>query len=326
MVSMHELGFFSGSTLDMPKTLPDNLPDWPLHLVSQRFSAEHHGDFPKWAQALHQLPELKQTQVRYDDTVSITGVMEDNISPAAFEQMLQIFHPWRKGPFHVASTTIETEWRSDWKWSRVAKALGCMDRQRVLDIGCGNGYFGWRMLGQGAAEVIGIDPTILFCMQHLAIQHYTQDPRNWVLPLRVEEIPGTSQFDTVFSMGVIYHRRDPQAHAQQLADLTAPGGLTLLESLVVEGQQGLIPESRYARMRNVWCVPTVDEMCAWLRDAGFDDVTIVDVTPTTVAEQHSTPWMRFESLSAALDPDDPGKTIEGHPAPVRAIVSGRKPG
>ena len=323
---MHELGIFPGSTLDMLITLPDNLPDWPLHLVPQRLSAEHHGDYPQWAQALQELPELKQTTVRYEDTVSITGLLENNINPATLEHTLQKFHPWRKGPFHVAGTTIETEWRSDWKWTRVAKTLGDMDGQRVLDIGCGNGYFGWRMLGQGAREVIGIDPTILFCMQHLAIQHYTQDLRNWVLPLGVEEIPATTTFDTVFSMGVIYHRRDPQAHAQQLADLTAPGGLAVLESLVVDGSQGLIPESRYARMRNVWCVPTVDEMCLWLDNAGFDDVTIVDVTTTTVEEQHSTPWMRFDSLSAALDPDDASKTIEGHPAPLRAIVSGRKAG
>jgi tRNA (mo5U34)-methyltransferase len=323
---MHELGLLSGPTLNMLSTLPADLPGWPLELAQQRFSAEHHGDYPKWAQALDELPELKQTNVSYDDTISITGALKDNNAAVVLEQTLQKLHPWRKGPFHIGGVTIDTEWRSDWKWNRVAKALGDMGGQRVLDIGCGNGYFGWRMLQAGASEVIGIDPTLLFCMQYLAVQHYTEDPRNWVLPLRVEEIPATTGFDAVFSMGVIYHRRDPQAHAQQLADLTAPGGLALLESIVIDGPLGLVPESRYARMRNVWCVPTPEELCVWLRNAGFIDVCIIDVTATTIEEQHSTPWMRFESLSAAIDLQDASKTIEGYPAPVRAMVSGRKPG
>jgi tRNA (mo5U34)-methyltransferase len=35
--------------------------------------------------------------------------------------------------------------------------------------------------------------------------------------------------------------------------------------------------------------------------------------------------MRFESLEQALDPNDRQRTIEGLPAPVRAVVVGRRP-
>jgi tRNA (mo5U34)-methyltransferase len=35
--------------------------------------------------------------------------------------------------------------------------------------------------------------------------------------------------------------------------------------------------------------------------------------------------MRFESLREALDPTDPSRTIEGLPAPTRAILIARSP-
>ncbi|MCK5863518.1 MAG: DUF1698 domain-containing protein, partial [Marinobacter adhaerens] len=51
----------------------------------------------------------------------------------------------------------------------------------------------------------------------------------------------------------------------------------------------------------------------------------VDVTPTTTDEQRSTDWMRFNSLQDFLDPNDPSKTVEGYPGPLRATVIAEKP-
>ncbi len=61
-----------------------------------------------------------------------------------------------------------------------------------------------------------------------------------------------------------------------------------------------------------------------LTEAGFSSAEVVDITPTTTMEQRSTDWMRFESLEQALDPLDRTLTVEGLPAPVRAIVVARK--
>ncbi len=321
MVSLYELGIFSGVSLMRLPPWPDDLVGWPLDTAKARFSSEHHGDFNKWANALATLPPLTQLQVSYADTVTAAGTVDDVALTAALQQL----HPWRKGPLQIGNTTIDTEWRSDWKWARVAPALGDLSGERILDIGCGNGYFGWRMLAAGAKEVIGVDPTLLFCMQHLAIQYYTQDFRNWVLPLKAEELPSTAQFDTVFSMGVVYHRRDPLDHVRQLAALTHPGGRVVLESLIVEGDADLIPADRYARMRNVWCVPTVTRMQAWMAEAGLINIEVVDVSPTRVEEQRSTAWMRFESLADSLDPNNADRTIEGHPAPIRAMLVANRP-
>ena len=65
---------------------------------------------------------------------------------------LHALQPWRKGPFSLFGVQIDTEWRSDWKWNRVAPHLSPLAGRRVLDVGCGNGYYGWRMCAAGAAR------------------------------------------------------------------------------------------------------------------------------------------------------------------------------
>ncbi|MEQ8858540.1 MAG: tRNA 5-methoxyuridine(34)/uridine 5-oxyacetic acid(34) synthase CmoB [Pseudomonadales bacterium] len=292
-------------------------------LLDERLAAGGHGDMVRWQAALSPLPALRATRVDLGATITAEGTASAT-ERRRLEAALAQLHPWRKGPFHLFGVTIDAEWRSDWKWARVLPHLASLEGHRVLDVGCGNGYFGWRMLEAGAREVVGVDPTLVFCMQHRAIAGYLDARANHVLPLRFEEVPPGLRFDSVFSMGVIYHRRDPAEHAKRLFRHTRPGGQVVLESLVVEGAEPLRPRGRYARMRNVWLVPDPATLCGWLERAGFCDVRTVDVGATRVDEQRATAWMRFESLAAALDPDRPGRTVEGHPAPLRAVVVGRK--
>ncbi len=321
---MYELGIFPGlendsnfmiEPLPLPREIQDLLSGWPLHLLQERFSAQHHGDYTKWAKAILSLPSDPVATLHTGETVRIETVA----SCQTIEPLLQELHPWRKGPFEIGSTFIDTEWRSDWKWQRLAPAID-LSGHNVLDVGSGNGYFGWHMLAAGAKNVIGIDPTLLFCMQHLAVQHFARSAHNYVLPLGVEEIPLNTQFDTVCSMGVIYHRKNPLEHASTLANLTKQGGQVVLESLISGTEQGFQPTDRYARMRNVWWVPSTAELSHWMHQAGLRDIRIVDVTTTTLDEQRTTNWMRFESLREALDAGDANQTIEGHSAPVRAIL------
>ncbi len=302
------------------------IPDWRQLApdIDARLSPAGHGDFPRWEAALAALPDLRADAVELGDQVTVTGDASEDQRRDLRESLMQL-HPWRKGPFRLFDVDIDCEWRSDWKWLRVLPHLDALPGRRVLDVGCGNGYFGWRMLEAGATAVLGVDPALVFCMQHLAISRYLTDRANWVLPLKFEDLP-PHQFDTVFSMGVVYHRRDPAEHARRLATFTRPGGQVVLESLVVEHGKSLKPAGRYARMRNVHVVPTTKRLARWLKDAGFVNPELVDITPTTVAEQRATTWMRFESLEDALDLENPNRTVEGHPTPVRAIVVARKPG
>ncbi|UVE18786.1 tRNA 5-methoxyuridine(34)/uridine 5-oxyacetic acid(34) synthase CmoB [Pseudomonas sp. LS44] len=285
-----------------------------------------HGDLERWGAALNGLPPLSATQIDLLHGLSLDG-QSDESSRAALKSALQGLIPWRKGPFDLFGVHIDTEWRSDWKWTRVAPHLDLAGR-RVLDVGCGNGYYLWRMLGAGADSVVGVDPNWLFLCQFLALKQFLPELPAWHLPLTLEELPERLEgFDTVFSMGVLYHRRSPIDHLFALKDCLRRGGDLVLETLVVEGdgQQVLVPEDRYAQMRNVWFLPSVPALELWLRRAGFVDVRCVDVNVTSVEEQRSTEWMRYQSLPEFLDPRDHSRTVEGLPAPARAVLTARKP-
>ena len=279
-----------------------------------------HGDFLGWKSLLDQLPDITPTTDLDQDSVLLGQTHPQQM---LIQDLLMGLHPWRKGPFNLAGIEIDTEWHSDWKWNRLAAHIGPLDEQRILDIGCGNGYFGWRMLGAGAKLVVGIDPTLLFVMQYFACRKFAGSQlANIVLPFGIEDLPAElTGFDTVFSMGVFYHRRSPFEHLQRLRKLARPGGRVVLETLVVEGdkQTVLVPEDRYARMRNVWFLPSSACLGSWMHRVGFKDIVCVDETDTSIAEQRSTEWMRFESLSESLN-EDQSKTVEGYPAPRRAIL------
>lgn len=302
-------------------------PRWPesdwlaeiAELAEARMSAHPHGDLPRWLEAVDRLPAVKPSAC-LDAPAPEFGSDTNDIG--LLRELLMELHPWRKGPLQLGEQRIETEWRSDWKWDRVAPHVS-LTGHRVLDIGCGNGYFGWRMLAQGARCVIGIDPTLVYVMQWLACRHFAGAQENYVLPLPLEEFPGDVHcFDIVFSMGVLYHRRDPVDHLKRLKSMLKTGGQLVLESLVLDSQEdlALVPKGRYARMRNVWAVPSMTRLNSWMRDAGLRDIRLLDMSRTRMEEQRSTRWMKFESLKECLDPDNPTLTVEGYPAPVRAAL------
>lgn len=302
-------------------------------LTERRVDELRHGDLARWQAAVAELPAGGCEVVLDADVVTARGVAAgtstpDELTRARWRHALQQLHPWRKGPFELAGIDIDSEWRSDMKWRRVLAAGVSLRDACVLDVGSGNGYYGLRMLGAGARLVLGVDPTLLYCLQAIAVQRFTQCHATAVLPLALEQLPVPRPcFDVVFSMGVLYHQRDAQAHLQSLQAWLRPGGTLVLETLVLpdDGDALLEPPDRYARMRNVHAVPRTDTLLHWLARAGFRGARRVDLSPTTPAEQRSTAWMRFESLAAALNPNDPARTIEGLPAPLRALLLARAP-
>jgi tRNA (mo5U34)-methyltransferase len=244
------------------------------------------------------------------------------------EKLLRNLMPWRKGPYSLYGVDIDTEWRSDLKWDRVLPHISPLAGRTILDVGCGSGYHLWRMIGAGAHLAVGIDPMQLFVCQFEAVRKLLgNDQRAHVLPLGIEQLPELNIFDTVFSMGVLYHRRSPLDHLYQLKNQLAKEGELVLETLVVEGDENtvLVPGERYAQMRNVYFIPSALALKNWLEKCGFVDVKIVDHCYTTSEEQRRTSWLTTESLADFLDPNDPTKTIEGYPAPLRAVLVARKP-
>lgn len=287
------------------------------------------GKLAGWLSALQSLPELRPSRVALKDNVTIGSSADlGHVDREDVVARLQAFLPWRKGPYNFFGIEIDTEWRSDWKWERLLPHIQPLAGRRVLDVGCGNGYHGWRMRGAGADFVLGIDPFLVSVLQFQVMQRYLGDAQHHVIPIGIEDVPpNLACFDSVFSMGVLYHRRSPLDHLFELKGCLRPGGELILETLIVEGDRETIfmPQGRYAKMRNVWFLPSIAALTLWLERCGFTEIACVDINRTSREEQRSTKWMRFESLADFLNPDDVEQTIEGHPAPLRAIFTAQRP-
>ena len=298
--------------------------------IQQGLCNDTYGKLSGWKEALASLPEIDVDAIDLNaEQVAIKPIsaLTENAREELKNTLKQLM-PWRKGPYNIHGVEIDTEWHSDFKWQGLIEKIKPLKGKTVLDVGCGNGYHTWRMRGEGAELVIGIDPSPLFVMQFQALQHFINDDRVYVLPLGIEAVPENLRgFDTVFSMGVFYHRKSPIEHLYKLKQCLKPGGELVLETLVIEGDefQVLMPEDRYAQMRNVWFLPSSQAMIKWLQRCGFKNVKLIDECVTSFEEQRSTEWMQFHSLKDFLNQDDVTKTVEGYPAPLRAIFTAESP-
>lgn len=302
------------------EVLPAQLANWQKQNLDSRFT--------QWLNSIKHLPVITPYHIDLLHGVSVkTQTPLSTGEQQRITQLLKNMMPWRKGPFHFYGIDIDTEWRSDWKWERLIHHIDNLEGKLVLDVGCNSGYHLWRMIGAGAKLAVGIDPMALYLCQFEAVRKLLgNDKRAHLLPLGIEELPKLNAFDTVFSMGVLYHRRSPLDHLYQLKDQLVDGGQLILETLVIEGDlhQALMPGERYAQMRNVYFIPSVPTMINWLQKCGFKDVKMVDISQTSLEEQRKTDWMTSDSLADFLDPNDLSKTIEGYPAPMRAVFIAQK--
>lgn len=301
------------------ETLPLQLKQW---------EKQTHGDYAKWAKLIDFLPHLEADHIELK-----SAVRSERICPLSDGQKQRITYllkqliPWRKGPYDLHGIYIDCEWRSDFKWQRVLPHLAPLQDRLILDVGCGSGYHMWRMLGEGAQMVVGIDPTELFLCQFEAVRKLLNDDRRAnLIPLGIEQMQPLGVFDTMFSMGVLYHRKSPLDHLSQLKNQLRKGGELVLETLVVDGDvnTALVPADRYAKMKNVYFIPSVECLINWLQKTGFNNVRCVDVALTSLQEQRKTEWLENESLIDFLNPQDHDQTIEGYPAPKRAVILANK--
>lgn len=291
-----------------------------------------HGHISDWLQRVNCLPALEATERKLrlnQEAPSVQSPSTTKEQRAQLDTALRHLGPWKKGPFELHGLSIDAEWRSDLKWDRLMEMGVSLDGKRVLDVGTGNGYFLLRALGEKARFVLGLEPSLHSIMQYLAIQTCFQQEQMALLPLTSDEFTAHCQaFDTVLSMGVLYHRRSPLDHLAELKSFTKPGGEVIVETLVTEGPRGysLIPDSRYAGMNNVWFLPSPETLESWMTRLKFKNIQMSPLAQTTHLEQRSTTWTGQPSLADFLDPSDASRTQEGLPAPVRLIVRAEVPG
>ncbi len=316
---------------EFEKVLIEQLKEPPfkdaLHAALERKQSQFEiprGNILKYATALERLPkvspltcDLTKEVVAAGSRHEVTDEVKADLTGALYRMC-----PWRKGPFSLFGISIDAEWQSFIKWNRFIHHIAPLHRRRILDIGSSNGYYMFRMAAFDPALVVGLEPQHTFYFQYLALQKYLKLPRVVNLPFTFDEFPVAEHyFDTVFCMGVLYHRTSPLEMLKKIHDTLKKGGELVLENLIILSNDNLclFPEDRYAKMRNVFFIPSIPAMTSWLKRTGFNNIRCIDVSPTTPGEQRKTPWIQTESLNDFLNPADPRKTVEGYPAPVRAI-------
>ena len=257
-------------------------------------------------------------KVELDDAVTISGEIND---PLYVESVARMMMPWRKGPFKLFDTYIDSEWRSNIKYNLLRKHFNLKDK-RVADIGCNNGYYLFRMQEDSPKSIVGFDPSPLYKTQFDFINHFVKSDIVYEL-LGVEHLEFYEEkFDTIFCLGVLYHRSDPVGMLKSLYKGLDNVGEVILDTFYIEGdnEMCLCPESSYSKIPNIYFVPTIKALKNWCLRAGFDSFEVLETSATNSNEQRKTSWIEGQSLEDFLDKNDNTKTVEGYPAPARVYV------
>ena len=269
-------------------------------------------------EALDTLPDVV-VSVKLGDTMTLEteAIVEKDLIASVARQMM----PWRKGPFDLFGLFIDTEWQSFMKYNLLRPHFNLKDK-RVADIGCNNGYYLFRMQEDAPASLVGFDPSALYKTQFDFINHFVKSGIKYEL-LGVEHLPFYEEkFDTIFCLGVLYHRSDPVAMLKQLYKGLDSSGEVILDTFMIDGEEemALCPQGSYSKIPNIYFVPTVAALKNWCLRAGFSDFELLETSVTSADEQRKTEWIEGQSLEDFLDPDDQSKTVEGYPAPKRVYV------
>ncbi len=262
--------------------------------------------------------DINSDRIKIGEASDINKEDKNRLFAALYKLM-----PWRKGPYQLFGINIDSEWESYLKWNRIKDKIAPLKNSRVLDIGSSSGYYMFKMALSKPSIVIGLEPYLTFYFQYRALQHYIKHSNIFCIPAKLEEFPVIKRyFDTVFCMGILYHTRSPIDFLQHINKSIKKGGEIIVETLIIEGKEpkAIFPEKKYARMNNIYFLPTVFCLTNWLKRSGFKNIQIIDITKTTTKEQRKTDWINTQSLEDFLDKDDSNKTVEGYPAPIRAVV------
>jgi len=258
-------------------------------------------------------------EIEYGNTIKVSTTA--TIDKEKVEVVARKMMPWRKGPFELFDMFIDTEWQSQIKYNLLRPHFNVKDK-RVADIGCNNGYYLFRMQEDNPKALVGFDPSSLYKTQFDFINHFAKTGIKYEL-LGVEHLPFYEEkFDTIFCLGVLYHRSDPVAMLKQLYKGLENKGEVILDTFMIDGDEemALCPAGAYSKIPNIYFVPTIPALKNWCLRAGFNDFEVLETSVTSSDEQRKTDWIEGQSLEDFLDCDDSSLTVEGYPAPKRVYV------
>lgn len=262
----------------------------------------------------------RESEINFGDCVEIRANLNESERADILDMALNL-RSWRKGPFKIDDIFIDSEWRSFVKFN-ILKPHMNLEGKIVGDIGCNNGYYLFKMLPFKPKKLIGFDPSINTFMQFKFINRFVRSSIDYEL-LGVEHLPYYEhKFDTLFCLGVLYHRSDPVKILKELKGSLNKGGEVFLDTMYIDmrGEFALSPKKTYSKIPNIYFVPTMDALTGWCERAKFKDIEILATKDTDFSEQRKTDWILGQSLENFLDENDPNLTIEGYPAPKRVYL------
>ena len=190
--------------------------------LSNPFGKKKDKRIESWLEIMNTLPCPANKKVSLKNEVRVD--FEDDTFYELKDLLLRL-SPWRKGPFLIREIFIDSEWRSDEKWKRFKKLNIDLKKKNILDVGSGNGYYAFRMLGDGANNILCLEPNLVHVSQFAALNRFVTSDNIRMLPERLENIKfSDTKFDVVFSMGLLYHQRDPSQHIKDLKNTLKDGG------------------------------------------------------------------------------------------------------
>ncbi|WP_294956401.1 tRNA 5-methoxyuridine(34)/uridine 5-oxyacetic acid(34) synthase CmoB [Sulfurovum sp.] len=278
-----------------------------------------------YQEAIQALPEYNDAEVSFGDVVDIHITNLSSEEAQQIRETALLMKPWRKGPFQINELFIDSEWQSQIKYNLLEPHFD-LEGKVVGDIGCNNGYYLFRMLSQKPEKLIGFDPSAIYYSQFQFLDHFIKSDIVYEL-LGVEHVEFYEhKFDTLFCLGVLYHRSDPVAMLKSLYKGLNKGGELILDTFMIDGEEEmcLTPRDRYSKIPNIYFVPTVNALKNWCWRAGFESIEVLEIMKTDLTEQRKTEWIDTQSLEDFLDPNDPEKTVEGYPAPKRVYIKAIK--
>ena len=265
---------------------------------------------------LDNLPQFEIKNIEFGNSIKIEGEFDNKLIYETAKKLM----PWRKGPFQIGDIFIDSEWQSFIKYNLLESHFN-LENKIVADVGCNNGYYMFRMLSQNPKKVVGFDPMALWKLQFDFINHFVKSDKLKYELLGVEHLPFYEhKFDTIFCLGVLYHRSDPVAMLKQLKQALKPNGEVILDTFIIESEEAIaLCPNRYAKMRNVYFIPSIPTLKNWAEIVKFKEFELLEIKPTDLNEQRKTDWIEGESLNNFLNKDGT-KTIEGYPPPIRAYI------
>lgn len=252
----------------------------------------------------------------------------DQESLDSIRSMAYDLKPWRKGPFYLFDLHIDAEWRSFMKWQLLESKVQ-LKGKKVADVGCNNGYYMFEMYRHEPDSIVGFDPSELAKRQFEFINFFLRLPIGFEL-LGIEDLYSYCKsikngFDVIFCLGVLYHRHDPIRGLKMLSNVLESGGELILDTLIYDSPLDvcLSPSPSYAKMKNVYFIPSISALRGWCERAKLYDFEILAIQPTTTQEQRHTEWISSQSLESFLNSDQT-QSIEGYPPPVRGYFRVKK--